>query len=229
MCRLLLIASFLLVAPASVRAAELPVGKRSVAEPAAKGNGHQGNRPRRQGNRHAIRQTGGGTWDGETLKLKGGRGNLEACLVVEETAKGETKYTLTGFRWTQQFSFFVAPPLPNEWTVRRGWYAQKVVKPADEIKVEIKGTIVCKDTTSAYVLVKRPDGFGREQETRVYFWLSEGEWKYWRDVLPKLNGQAVTVTGALGQIPKDTKTSIPEGAMYFQRGFVIKTATETFK
>src|SRR5262249_46042361 len=113
--------------------------------------------------------------------------------------------------------------------VKTGWYAQKVVKEVGEIKAEIRGTLVCKDTTGAYVSVKRDDGFGREEETRVYFYLSEGEWKYWRDVLPKLNGQTVTVTGPLGQIPKDPKTSIREGAMYFQGGFVVKTATEPFK
>jgi hypothetical protein len=213
---------------ASARAADLPVGKWSVAQPAAKGElviqevARDGKVTATLSGR-AVE----GTWDGETLKLKGGDTNLEACLVAEEIATGEIKYTLTGFRWTRQPNFFDVNP--GEIVVRRGWYAQKVVKEADQIRVEVKGTIVCKDTTEAFVRVYRDEGFGLEEDIRIHFRLSEGEWKYWKDVLPKLNGRSVTVTGALGQVPKRLKTSLPEGAMYFEHGFVVKTATETFK
>jgi hypothetical protein len=228
MARLILLAAFVLVSASPVRGADLPTGTWSVAVNGSKGT-LSVNEVGRDGKVKAVLLSHAleGVWDGTTLTLKTGSVTLEACLVSEEDGKGETKYTLTGFRVERIANLFSDPP--GEYPVKSGWYAQKIVKDADQIKVEIKGTIVCKDTTSAYVSVKRDDGFGREQETRVYFWLSEGEWKYWRDVLPKLNGQTVTVTGTLGQIPKDTKTSIPEGAMFFQRGFVIKTATETFK
>jgi hypothetical protein len=228
MSRLALLVGFVLVSAASARAAELPVGKWSVAEPAAKGE-LVIKEVARDGKVTATLSGNAveGTWDGETLKLKGGDSNLEACLVVEEAAKGETKYTLTGFRWTRHPNFFDVNP--GEIVVRRGWYAQKVVKEADRIKVEVKGTLVCKDTTEAYVRVYRDEGFGLEEEIRIHFRLSEGEWKHWKDVLPKLDGQAVTVNGSLGQVPKRVKTSIPEGALYFEHGFVIRTATETFK
>jgi hypothetical protein len=94
----------------------------------------------------------------------------------------------------------------------------------DRIKVEVRGTLVCKDATSAYVRVYRDEGFGLEEDIRIYFHLSEGEWKHWKNVLPKLHDQTVTVTGSLGQIRKGTKTSIPEGALYFAGTFDIKPA-----
>jgi hypothetical protein len=166
-------------------------------------------------------------WDGEVFTLTDLLDKVEGCLISEPDGKGKTKYTLAGVRHqTSPIQMNAPPPVK-----RTGWYAQITIDtpaPAGQIKVEVKGTIVCKDTTSAYVSVKQPDAFGREEETRVYFWLSEGEWKYWRDVLPKLNGQAVTVTGAVTQLPKGHQTSIPEGAIYFRGGFTIKTATETF-
>jgi hypothetical protein len=120
-----------------------------------------------------------------------------------------------------------AAELPvGKWAVR---FAQNVEQPTDQIKAEVKGRVVCKDTTQAYIRVYRDEGFGLEEEIRIYFRLSEEEWKRWKDVLPKLHDQTVTVTGSLGQIRKGSKTSLPAGALYFDHGFVVKTATETFK
>jgi hypothetical protein len=169
-----------------------------------------------------------GHWDGEVFTMTDLLDKVEGYLVSEPDGKGKTKYTLTGVRHQAPFVQKNVPP-PEK---RTGWYAQITIDtpaPAGEIKVEVKGTIVCKkDASTPYVSVKRPDAFGREEETRIYFWLSEGEWKYWRDVLPKLDGQAVTVTGAISQLPKGHQTSIPENAVYFHHDFKIKTATETF-
>jgi hypothetical protein len=168
-----------------------------------------------------------GHWDGKVFTLTYALDTFEGYLVSEPDGKGKTKYTLTGVRKQAPFVVMDIPP-PEK---RTGWYAQITIDtpvPAGQIKVEVEGTVVCKDTTSAYVSVKQPDRFGGAEETRVYFWLSEGEWKYWRDVLPKLNGQTVTVTGAVSQLPKGSMTSIPEGAIYFHGGFTIKTAKETF-
>ena len=229
MSRLALAAGFALLAfAATARAADLPIGEWSVVVNGTKGSLYV-KEVGRDGKVNAALLGGDieGTWDGTTLTFQRGSFKMEAFLVAEEE-KGQTKYTLTGTRVERIVSTFVSPPLPAQ-EVKSGWYAQKVVKEQGRIKADVKGTLVCKDTTGAYVSVKRDDGFGKETETRVYFWLSEGEWKYWRDVLPKLDGQEVTVSGALDQIPKDSQTSIPEGAMYFLRGFTIKTATETFK
>ena len=227
MSRLILATLALLLAATASSAADLPVGKWSVAFEDRKGE-------------LVIKEVGRdgkitgtmlgdpieGTWNGETLAFKRGGATVEASL-VEEVAKDQTKYTLTGFYSWKLVSTFT--PEPFERTIRRGWYAQKVVKDDDQIKAEVKGTVVCKDTSGAYVRVYRDKGFGLEEETRVYFYLSEGEWKHWKNVLTKLNGQAVTVTATLGQIRKGSKTSIPEGALYFEEGFVVKTATGTFK
>jgi RNA polymerase sigma factor (sigma-70 family) len=95
---------------------------------------------------------------------------------------------------------------------------------AEALRVEIQGTLVCKDAGKCYVSVTQQANVAKE-ETRIWFWLSEGEWKYWRDILPKLNGQQVTVTGRVAQLPEGHNTSIPARALYFLRDFEITTAT----
>ena len=168
-----------------------------------------------------------GTWEDGimTFHSDGLTAVYDAHLVSEPAEKGQTKYTLTGTRTDTSREPGLGMKTPTS-----GWYAQITVKPpGGQIKVEVKGKLVCKDGAPAYVSVKRDNAFGKEEETRVYFWLSEGEWKEWRDVLPKHDGETVTVTGGLGQIPIGHKTSIPEGAMYFLKGFEVKTATGTLK
>jgi hypothetical protein len=230
MSRLALLVGFLLLAlGASARAADLPTGTWSVNVNGTKGElviAEVGKDGKVKAKLLGTDVTG--TWKGGVLRLNETAGVLEGRLVSEPGEKGKTKYTLTGTR--TQVTLY--PVGPDEYESRTGWYAKIVTDnpaPVAEIKVEVKGKIVCKDTTEAYVLVYRDEGFGLEEEIRIYFRLSEGEWKYWKDVLPKLNGKAVTVTGSLGQIPKRIKSSVPEGALYFESGFVIKTATETFK
>jgi hypothetical protein len=230
MSRLALLVGFLLLAlGASARAADLPTGTWSVNVNGTKGElviAEVGKDGKVKAKLLGTDVTG--TWKGGVLRLNETAAVLEGRLVSEPGEKGKTKYTLTGTR--TQVTLF--PTDPDEYESRTGWYAQLTAETpvaTDRIKAEVRGRLVCKDTTEAYVRVYRDEGFGLEEEIRIYFRLSEGEWKYWKDVLPKLDGQTVTITGALGQIPKRVKTSIPEGALYFERGFVIKTATETFK
>jgi hypothetical protein len=231
MCRVAFVALLVLAAPVA-RATDLPTGTWSVNVDGKKGE-------------LVIKQVGedknvkltlfgvecDGTWDGGVLTFRdvhrseGGTADYDARLVSEPAEKGQTKYTLVGTRTAAG-----NPPPPGLGPPKAGWYAQITVKPpAGQIKVEVKGTLVCKDTTSAYVSVKQENVFGKEEETRIYFRLSEGEWKEWRHFLPQHDGEAVTVTGSLGQIPTGHKTSIPEGAMYFLKGFEIKTATGPLK
>ena len=230
MSRLALLVGFLLLAlGTSARAADLPTGTWSVNVNGTKGElvvaevGKDGKVKAK-----LLGTDVAGTWKDGVLRLHESAGVLEGRLVSEPAEKGKTKYTLTGTR--TQVTLFIE--IPGDAEMKTGWYAQLTAETpvaTGEIKAEVKGKVVCKDTTEAYVLVYRDEGFGLEEEIRIYFRLSEGEWKYWKDVLPKLDGQTVTVTGALGQIPKRIKSSIPEGALYFERGFVLKTATETFK
>jgi hypothetical protein len=94
----------------------------------------------------------------------------------------------------------------------------KVPEPTGSIQVEVKGTLVCKGIGTAYVSVWHKDG----EETRVWFWESEGRWKALRDALPKLDGQEVTVRGQIRQLPEKSRTSIPDKALYFS-SFEIET------
>jgi hypothetical protein len=94
----------------------------------------------------------------------------------------------------------------------------KPPEPAGSIQVEVKGTLVCKGIGKAYVSVRHNDG----EETRVWFWESEGRWKLLRDSLPKLDGQEVTVRGQIRQLPEKSSTSIPQNALYFS-SFEIET------
>src|SRR4051812_36706933 len=153
---LLAAVAFLVLAAASSRAADLPTGRWTVVLADAKGDLIIES----VGRDAKVKATllGGaveGTWSGDTLSIKNGGTTLEAALVAEDLGKGQTKYTLTGFRTQRVVNAFTAPPLPAEYEVKTGWYAQKVMKEQGQITAEVKGTIVCKDITSAYVSVKR--------------------------------------------------------------------------
>jgi hypothetical protein len=95
----------------------------------------------------------------------------------------------------------------------------KTPEPTGSIQAEVKGTFVCKGIGHpTYVSVLHQAG----EETRVWFWESEGRWKALRDVLPKLDGQEVTVRGQIRQLPDKHHTSIPDQALYF-RSWAIQT------
>lgn len=94
----------------------------------------------------------------------------------------------------------------------------KAPKPAGSIQVVVKGTLGCKGIGVAYVSVRGSDG----EETQIWFWLSEGEWKHFRAVLPPLDRQEVTVRGRICQLPENARTSIPNQALYFT-SFEIET------
>lgn len=166
-----------------------------------------------------------GTWKNGVLTLNDTAATLEARLVSEpvEKEKGKIKYTLTG-TYTQVSFFEVDPPANGKF----GWYAQIVADappppvPLGTIKAEIRGVLV-QDGTNVYVSVKHKSGSGVE-ETRVWVWKSEGEWKVLQHTLAPLYGKEVIVTGQLAQLPKGHMTSIPEGAMYFLGKFDIKLA-----
>lgn|SRR5262245_26391348 len=164
-----------------------------------------------------------GVWNAKTKTLTFTIGNdqYEGHLVSEAAEKGKTKCTLTG---TREESVRV----PTRAVIHKnktGWYAQMTADPPPvvigEIKAEIRGVLVV-EGTNAYVSVKQKvDG----DETRIWVWATEGEWKVLKDKLPPFNGKEVIVTGKLGQIPKGHKTSIPVGGLYIHGGFDIKRAT----
>ena len=162
-----------------------------------------------------------GTWDGKTLTIRNGMVTYEAQLVSEPGDKGKTKYTLTGtreerMRVPERVAFHIA---------KTGWYAQLTADAPSltgAIKVEIRGVVVVKGAES-HISVKRKSGSDVE-ETRVYFWASEGEWKKLQQTLAELDGKEVIVTGQVAQMPKGTTTSIPENAIYLLKGFEIKPA-----
>jgi hypothetical protein len=171
-----------------------------------------------------------GTWKNGVLTLNEAPTTVLVGRLVTEEVKGRTKYTLTGFR--KEINFF---RVGEETEVTTGWYATVFLPtppPQGEIKVEVKGILVCpqdKPLADAHISVKQKNSFGDIEETRIYFYLSEGEWKGRRDDYLRLNGESVTVTGTITQMPKGTSTSIPENALYFQRGYELKTAKETPK
>ena len=94
----------------------------------------------------------------------------------------------------------------------------KAPKQTGSIQVEVKGLLVCKEIGKAYVSVRHKDG----EETRVWFWESEGSWKALQNSLPKLDGQEITVRGQIRQLPEKSRTSIPNQALYFS-SFEIET------
>jgi hypothetical protein len=229
MRQLAFVAVLLLAAPVA-SAADLPTGTWSVNV-----NGKKGELViKKVGEDKTVKLTllgvdCDGAWDGGVLTFRdvhrseGGTAEYDARLVSEPAEKGQTKYTLVGTRTAAG-----NPPPPGLGPPKAGWYAQITAKPVGQIKAEVKGVLVGKDATP-YVSVKRDNSFGEEEETRVYFWLNEGEGKEWSRVLRERDGETVTVTGELGQFPKGSNTSSPEGAMYFLQGFEIKTATGPLK
>jgi RNA polymerase sigma factor (sigma-70 family) len=86
---------------------------------------------------------------------------------------------------------------------------------ANLIQAQVRGTLRFDGSKglSAYVSVMQGP---QKEETRVWFWMSEGEWKLWRDRMPKLNGKEVVVTGYLAQVPEGTGTALPARALYFE-------------
>ena len=74
--------------------------------------------------------------------------------------------------------------------------------------------------------MKRKTVFDTVEETRVWVYASEGEWKGLKQTLPPLNGKEVIVTAPLAQMPKGSHASIPEGALYFLGRFEPKPVKE---
>lgn len=160
-----------------------------------------------------------GKWNGKLLEFKTGGDSYEAHLVSEPGEKAKAKYTLTGTRVRANKE---APQL-----TKAGWYAQITAdapEPTGAIKAEVRGVLVI-DGTKTYVSVKRKNIHGVVEETRVWVYASEGEWKALKFELPPLNGKEVIVTAQLAQM--DSKgASIPEGALYFLGRFEAKLATD---
>ncbi len=166
-----------------------------------------------------------GSWNGKTVTFLLGKDTYEAHLVAEPGEKGQTKYTLTGMRSQMIFNQNRAGGGAIH-VAKVGWYAQLTAAtpvPAGEIKAEVRGVLVI-DGAKVYVSVKRKGKVGDDvEETRVWAYLSEGEWKGLRDTLPALNGKEVVVRAALGQM-NSTGASIPDGALYFLGSFEPKLA-----
>jgi hypothetical protein len=101
--------------------------------------------------------------------------------------------------------------------------------PDGYIQVEVNGTLICDEAGQTYVSVKRRWVNKMRVETRVWFRLTEGEWRYWVNHLPGLNGQQVAVRGRIAQIPEGTRASIPPNALYFLHGFEIETPSGKLK
>ncbi|QJW94424.1 hypothetical protein [Frigoriglobus tundricola] len=161
-----------------------------------------------------------GTWNGKVLVFKSGDDGYEAHLVSEPGEKERAKYTLTGARVRAT----KGAPEPS----KTGWYAQITAdapEPTGALKAEVRGVMVL-DGTKAYVAVKRKTIFGTVEETRVWVYASEGEWKVLKFTLPPLNGKDVIVTAQLAQMDSDG-ASLPKGALYFLGTFDPKLAADT--
>jgi RNA polymerase sigma-70 factor (ECF subfamily) len=90
----------------------------------------------------------------------------------------------------------------------------------DYIKAEVRGVMRLDvgDRAGGYVLVRRDN-----REDKVWFWFSEGEWKRWRDVFPKLAGAEVIVRGRIAQMPAGSMASVPAGALHFVGALEIES------
>lgn len=227
MTRLAILAAFVFGASAA-RAADLPTGTWSLHTGSGKDElvikeVKDGKVKARMGK---IEVTG--TWDGTKLTLQQGFGTATEVFLLTEPAeaKGKTKYTLIGVMKQVALGFpqkrFGEPATEM---VIGAWYAQIVADtpvPTGEIKAEIRGVLV-QDGADVYVSVKRKSGSDVE-ETRIYVWKSEGEWKILQHTLAPMYGKEVIVTASIAQLPKGQKTSIPEGALYFVDKFEPKLA-----
>lgn len=218
-----LVFSFAVVA--GVRAADLPAGTWSVNVDGKKGElviaavAKDGKVTAKLLGEDVV-----GKWNGETLTFQADnfRAVFEAYLVSEPAEKGKTKYTLTGTRKRVA----LASTAGNLSETKSGWYAQITADtpvPVGAIKAEIRGVLI-QDGAKTYVSVKHKDVFGAIEETRIWIWASEGEWKVLKLTLAPLYDKEVIVTGMLAQLPKGHMTSIPEGALYFLGRFDIERA-----
>ncbi len=161
-----------------------------------------------------------GAWNGKVLTFVIGTSTYEVHLVTEPGEKGQTKYTLTGTRaQSNRVESRVVIHI-----AKTGWYAQMTAAtpvPQGEIAAQVRGVLVLEGTT-AYVSVKRKTG-AEIEETRIWVYASEGEWKKLNRTLPLLNGKEVIVTAKLSQMTSKG-ASIPEGALYFLGQFEPKLA-----
>jgi uncharacterized protein (TIGR03067 family) len=138
-------------------------------------------------------------------------------------------------------SFFVLrrqkpapPPVQNEKKVtdkaiqneQKATDKAKAPEPkGDYIKAEVRGILRLADPdrpASWYVAVRHGN-----QEDKVWLWFSEGEWKAWRDIVPKLVGAEVVVRGRMAQMPQKSGASIPPGSMHFEGHVEIESPPGT--
>ncbi len=150
-----------------------------------------------------------GTWNGKTITFLSGKDTYEAHLVSEPGEKGQTKYTLTGMRSQQVFNPSRAGTGFNH-VAKIGWYAQLTAAtpaPTGEIKAEVRGVLL-QDGTNVYVSVKRKSGSDVE-ETRVWVYATEGEWKLMKQTPAQFDGKEVIVTGQLALLPIEPRQPDP--------------------
>lgn len=196
----------------AVRAAELPTGKWAVNIDGEKGDLVIKDVQDGKVTGSLLGTGFTGTWSNKTLTFELEGKHYEAHLVTEPGEKDIAKYTLTG---TREENVRVK--------VKAGWYAQITTDaPATgEIKAEIRGILV-QDEAHVYVSVKQKDKYGHLEETRVWVWVSEGEWKVLQHDLKPLYGKEVVVSARISQLPKDVSTGIPGGSLYFLDRFEPK-------
>jgi RNA polymerase sigma factor (sigma-70 family) len=149
--------------------------------------------------------------------------NLTICLGKERPTKFESPKGSGNSLFELRRHKPAAPPVKNDEKVTD---KAKAAPKGDYILAVVHGVLRSDDPdrpASAYVLVRRAE-LG---EDKVWFWFSEGEWKRWRDIFPKLNGAGVVVRGKLAQMPKGSGASIPPGALYFLSGVEIESPPGT--
>ena len=116
-----------------------------------------------------------------------------------------------------------APPVGDD--VQKAPGKPDAAPKGNYIKAEVRGILRLDKPdlpASAYVLVRRGD-----MQDKVWFWFSEGQLKRWRDIIPKLVGAEVVVRGRIGQLPQNSMTSIPPGAMHFEGHVEIESPRGT--
>jgi RNA polymerase sigma factor (sigma-70 family) len=114
---------------------------------------------------------------------------------------------------------------PAEEAVPRLTDKAKAAPREDYIKAEVRGVLRMETPdrpASAYVAVRRSD-----REDKVWLWFNEGQWKAWRDIVPKLVGTEVVVRGRIGQMPAKSMASIAPGAMHFEGRIEIESPPGT--
>jgi len=215
------------VVPVAVRAADLPIGSWTANVNSNKGELVIKTVKDKKVAGTLLGTDFTGTWDGKVLTFQLDGDTYEAQLVSELGEKGKTKFTLTGTRFQTREGINRAAPGVHV-AKTGGWYAQiSAETPVGEIKAEIRGLLV-QNGADVYVSVKHKGG-SDEEETRIWVWKSEGEWKLLQYTLAPMYGKEVIVTGNIAQLPKGHRTSIPEGALYFLGKFEIKLAGDAKK